>query len=167
MGAYCLLMGLEIDPQRQAVLTQYAASVGIWEGEAGAVFRHMAEDEELSKQVRIYGTVTPADILSAWHAVYALRQRQQDINNLSRRSGVTDEERRKPFVQVEPPSLRGKADNLRRLKEGTSYPEAGTQAYNDVWHDYYKRDYVTDAREKARKCLKDYSDWEAGGEVDG
>ena len=148
-------MGLDIDAQRQAVLAQYCASYNIHAGCAEEVFRLMADDEDRSKQIRIYGTVTPADVASAWKAVYAMICRREAAENLARCSHVDPSEPRK--VRVLPQMVRGKEDNQRRLEAGTPDPGPSGSPQNQAsWKDFYSRGYVADAQKKVRMQIHGY-----------
>lgn len=145
-------MGLDIDADRKAVLAGHCADYGIFEGLAGDVFRLIADDEERAKQVRVYGTLAPSDIRSAWGAVRGKLERAERQRLIGEYSHVEESEPRR--VQILPLATRGKADNIRRLEAGTPDPgPPGSPENLASWKDYYGRPYVQDAQEKARKIL--------------
>ncbi len=159
IGAFCLLMGLEIDAGRQALIAQHCTRYQIEARWLEDVFRYMVDDEDLSQRIRIYGTLTPSDIGAAWQAV-AREKRAAEAREQAARAS---EARTKAWMgkavhttRCAAPMQGGREDNTRRLEAGTvAAGPPRTAAYLAQWNEeFYGRAYIEAMREKARADLQ-------------
>lgn len=159
LSRLAVLLAIEMSDERQAVLAEYLASKGYTEDEIRQCCRRIADDDELSRQIRIHGALVPADFTAAYKRLYGGRTKEEVER---RRQKMRQEEERfrqlgpmpERHVQVEAPRLTSRDEQRRRLQRGTDLPERGTPAYAESWAGFYGLDYVGAAQEKAREQLQ-------------
>lgn len=143
-----------------AVLSEYLTQKAWSAPDVERVCLALAEDPETSRQIRIYGTVVPADFQAGYLVAFGkpphekAAERRAQFEQRRRLEDPAFERWARGYEAGGPArQIEGRDENQRRLERGTITGAYGSDEWREAWQDYYRRDYVEEAQATARRYL--------------